>query len=338
LSSQFSAFQNFIMSAFLQSQRLPHPVRITEQVWPEGITPVVSVLCHTYQHVHFIRDAIEGFLMQETTFPVEIIIRDDASKDGTAEILRHYQEKFPQLIRTILHSENQYSQGKKAFHETYAIARGEFIALCEGDDYWISPEKLERQVLTLTNNNYSGVFHSVIWVTETKQFICSAPEPKNRRDVIFRDIMSSDVFISTCAFLFRKNVIKKDYFDLLKKCQIGDWPLFAYLSQNNKIAFIDNEMSCYRRHDKGMWTGLSEIKGLHIKCHTLETFIVFFGSKKTENTKDEIKKLKYKIISIYINNNNLLKSFITFCKMNKAISGPSDFLSNLKNYLKIIIK
>ena len=103
--------------------RLEKPVRITQQVWPEGTVPVVSICCITYQHVNFIRDAVEGFLMQETTFPVEIIIRDDASLDGTTQIVSSYQVKYPRLIRTILHTENQYSLGKKAFPETFAIAR-----------------------------------------------------------------------------------------------------------------------------------------------------------------------------------------------------------------------
>ena len=100
-----------------KSGSLSAPVRITGQVWPEGMVPVVSICCITYQHVNFIREAVEGFLMQETTFPVEIIIRDDASTDGTAEIVREYQEKYPQLIRTILHTENQSSKGKIAFPE-----------------------------------------------------------------------------------------------------------------------------------------------------------------------------------------------------------------------------
>ena len=125
------------MSEFPNSPRLPRPLRITEQVWPVGALPVVTIRCITYNHVNFIRDAIDGFLMQETTFPVEIIIHDDASTDGTAEIVKDYADKHPQLFRTILQKENQYSKGNsKPFKDTYSMARGEFIAFCEGDDYW----------------------------------------------------------------------------------------------------------------------------------------------------------------------------------------------------------
>ena len=91
-----------------QPDRLPHPVRITEQVWPEGTVPVVSIFCITYNHEKFIREAIEGFLMQETTFPVEIFIHDDASSDATAQIVKDYAAKFSQLFKMVLQTENQY--------------------------------------------------------------------------------------------------------------------------------------------------------------------------------------------------------------------------------------
>ena len=217
------------MSDFPNSIRLSAPVRITEQVWPEGTVPVVSVFCITYNHVNFIRDAIEGFLMQETTFPVEIFIHDDASTDGTADIVKEYAEKYPKLFWTVLQTKNQWSKGNPNvyFLELMQKQSGEFLALCEGDDYWISKKKLEKQVEVLTNQNYSGVFHQVAWVTEKKTLICSAPEEKNRRDVIFSDIMSSDVFISTGSFLFRKNVLKKDCFDLLKRRNKKERPFFC---------------------------------------------------------------------------------------------------------------
>ena len=93
---------------------LAKPLRITEHNWPEGTVPLVSITCITYNHVNFIRDAIEGFLMQETTFPVEILIHDDASNDGTAEIVREYDARYPQLIKAIYQTENQYSRGKKS--------------------------------------------------------------------------------------------------------------------------------------------------------------------------------------------------------------------------------
>jgi len=99
--------------------------------------PLVSICCLTYNHAPYIRDAIEGFLMQKTNFPVEILIHDDASTDGTADIIREYETRYPDIIKPIYQTENQYSKGVKISWEyQFSRARGKYIALCEGDDYW----------------------------------------------------------------------------------------------------------------------------------------------------------------------------------------------------------
>jgi len=125
------------------------------QVMPKIIKkPVVSVCCTTYNHEKFIQQAIEGFLIQKTTFPFEIIIHDDASTDRTAEIVRRYAEKNPHLIKIILQKENQYKKGmlsgsyfgfEPLVRNVLPIAQGQYIALCEGDDYWTDPTKLQKQ-------------------------------------------------------------------------------------------------------------------------------------------------------------------------------------------------
>lgn len=116
--------------------------------------PLVSICCTTYNHGKFIQDAIEGFLMQKTNFPIEIIIHDDASTDNTATIVKQYAEKHPGLIITILQTINQYSQGIKPWPNfVFPKARGKYIALCEGDDYWTDPLKLQKQVDFLEGNN-----------------------------------------------------------------------------------------------------------------------------------------------------------------------------------------
>lgn len=117
-------------------------------------TPLVSICCITYNHVNYLRDAIEGFLMQETSFPFEIIIHDDASTDGTSEIIQEYSNKYPELFVTILQKENQWSKGGGSIYVrfVYPRAKGKYIALCEGDDYWTDPLKLQKQVDFLEAN------------------------------------------------------------------------------------------------------------------------------------------------------------------------------------------
>ena len=99
--------------------------------------PVVSICCPTYNHVNYIEAAICGFLAQETTFPFEIIVRDDASTDGTAEIVRQYSRRYPNIIRAVIEKENQLNKGVRPIHVWPSLATGEFIALCEGDDFWV---------------------------------------------------------------------------------------------------------------------------------------------------------------------------------------------------------
>lgn len=124
--------------------------------------PLVSICCITYNHAPFIRKCLDGFLMQETSFPVEILIHDDASTDGTDGIIREYAEKYPDLIFPLYETENQYSQGKQNEIDfyNYRRARGKYIAYCEGDDYWTDPLKLQKQVDFMESHpDYSVCFH-----------------------------------------------------------------------------------------------------------------------------------------------------------------------------------
>jgi len=104
---------------------------------------IVSICCLTYNHEHFIADAIDGFLMQKTDFPIEILIHDDASTDKTAEIIRKYQTKNPGRIEAIFQTDNQFSQGR-GFAHFFSQAKGKYIAECEGDDYWTNRHKLQK--------------------------------------------------------------------------------------------------------------------------------------------------------------------------------------------------
>ena len=124
--------------------------------------PLVSICCLTYNHEPFIRKCLDGFLMQETTFPVEILIHDDASTDGTDDIIREYTEKYPDKIFPLFEEENKYSNGYKGKMDffNYNRVRGKYIATCEGDDYWTDPLKLQKQVDFMESHpEYSVCFH-----------------------------------------------------------------------------------------------------------------------------------------------------------------------------------
>lgn len=131
-----------------------------------AVIPLVSICCITYNHAPFIRKCMDGFLMQETSFPFEILIHDDASTDGTDSIIKNYEASFPDLIFPLYETENQYSKGFELSPSNmdikfnYSRAKGKYIAYCEGDDYWSDPHKLQRQVDFLeTHPEYSVCWH-----------------------------------------------------------------------------------------------------------------------------------------------------------------------------------
>ena len=133
---------------------LSEPTTLTEQNWPEGTIPLVHTRHMTYNHKDYIKECIEGVLMQKTTFPVQILIHDDCSTDGTTEIVNEYAIKYPKLIKLYIQEENSYSkpdkyERRKKFDE-WRI--GKYEAICEGDDYWIDPLKLQKQVTFLESS------------------------------------------------------------------------------------------------------------------------------------------------------------------------------------------
>jgi len=145
------SFNEIIAKSYKKICLTTSPKTLIEHQWPEKVTPLVTISCNTYNHVHYIKTAIDSFLAQKTIFPVEILIHDDASTDGTAQLLSEYQRKYPSLIKIKLQKENQYKQGSPILHN-FKVARGQFVATCDGDDYWCNPYKLHRQVEFMISN------------------------------------------------------------------------------------------------------------------------------------------------------------------------------------------
>lgn len=115
--------------------------------------PLVSISCITYNHAPYIRQCLDGFMMQQTNFAFEVLIHDDASTDGTTEIIKEYEEKYPDIIKPLYEEENQWVKGRRGSAVfNFPRAKGKYIALCEGDDYWIDPLKLQKQVDFLEAN------------------------------------------------------------------------------------------------------------------------------------------------------------------------------------------
>lgn len=216
-----------------------------------SVSPLVSVCCITYNHRPFIREAIEGFLMQQTSFPYEILIHDDASTDGTAEIVREFADKHPGFIIPILQTENQWSRGvRPSTTYVWPRARGKYIALCEGDDYWTDPFKLQKQVDFLEKNGmYSACAHQSIVIYKNATFQ-SHEFRKNVPEVLkLNDLLDGRKF-HTASVIFRTEIVKKNSIpdDVIS----GDRALNFLLVSIGPIGFINESMCVYRKSDSGL--------------------------------------------------------------------------------------
>lgn len=219
------------------------------------IKPLVAIQCITYNHEPYIRDALKGFVMQKTDFPFVAIVHDDASTDGTAAIIREFAEKYPDIIKPIYETENQYSKRDGSLSKIVRTALGtsgaRYIAMCEGDDYWTDPLKLQKQVDFLeSHTDYSMCFHKVeIKCVGTKDNINICNEVDSR-DYSAREVFESWI-IPTCSALLRSDVYRKR--PLHPDFIVGDNILWATCCSNGKIWGMNDTMGVYRRISSG-WT------------------------------------------------------------------------------------
>ena len=240
----------------------------------EGV--VVSVLCITYNHEKYIAQAIEGFLSQKTSFPIEIIIHDDASTDRTADIIREYDARYPNRITAILQTENQFSRGIAASSILIEKARGKYIAFCEGDDYWTDPYKLETQVSILeAHPECAASTHNEVVVTED-----GIPWPENYQTA-YREkedrIIGAEKLYDYCKFSHTACIVARhDSFEIEKatwKAYLevkanGDMKWAALIAVHGKVYHIARDMACYRLVQVGNDSWSSRNHGKNIALST----------------------------------------------------------------------
>ena len=226
--------------------------------------PLVSVKMITYNHVPYIAQAIEGVLQQKTNFPVELVIGEDCSTDGTREIVFDYQKKFLQIIRVITSDQNVGT--KINGYRTMKACRGKYIAFCEGDDYWHHPEKLQKQVDYMESHPECGMVFSDcdVYYNDSKRLLKSLNYSNNGFQLptnltIEQIIGRGGVvrWICTCTVMLRRNlyeqVIEGDpYLHQSEKFLMGDTQLWAELSSISEVSYIPESLSTYRIHSDSL--------------------------------------------------------------------------------------
>ena len=211
----------------------------------------VSVLCATYNHEDYLRTTLDSFLAQKTDFPFEVLVNDDASTDSTAEILREYAAKYPGIIRPFYQTENLYSRRINLYDVVlFPEVRGKYIALCEGDDYWNDPEKLQRQVDWLeTHPEYSACVHNTIGRFENEEDRVLFDQTGDR-DIPFSQVVRGmSHAYHTSSILARREFILNppDYRNVAyEQGYFTDYAIGIRLCLEGKVRFLDRCMSVYR--------------------------------------------------------------------------------------------
>lgn len=245
--------------------------------------PLLSIWCLSYNHRDFISMAIEGFLTQKTDFKFDIIIHDDASTDGTDEIIKDYQSKYPDIIKVIYQQKNQYSQGINPINAMYAMTKSKFIAFCEGDDYWNDPSKLQTQVdFLISHPSYVATFHRSSAIDKDGHLIEEMP-PHQCQDISAKDLQTIKKGMPSRTICMR-NVINFDDQILRKynrpdKILNGDTFMCSLLGGYGEAKFINSiKPAVYRCWGGGVWSSLdtpskklTQIKSFyHISQYYLE--------------------------------------------------------------------
>ena len=263
--------------------------------------PLVSILCVTFNHKDYIRRALDSFLAQQTDFPFEIIIHDDASTDGTSDILREYQERYPEIVVPYIQTENQYS--KPDYHSMYdfifPIARGKYFAHCDGDDYFSDPKKLQRQVDYLeAHPDCSIVTHRALWHVEgtdgSRDFFYPAEETE--RDFDVREIFVDGAgLFATNSFLLRADV-NKGVPDAFYVRGVGDYTLLLYAAISGRCHYLPEVMSVHNDGVPGSWTvnNMSDpekrIRQDNVVISMLKTVDAYYEGKYHAETEEAIRK------------------------------------------------
>jgi glycosyltransferase involved in cell wall biosynthesis len=268
-------------------------------------TPLVSITCITYNHEKYIAQAIESFLMQRTNFPYEIIVGEDCSTDGTRQVVQDYCRRYPDIVKLVTSECNVGARrnGIRIRNE----ARGKYIAICEGDDYWTDPLKLQKQVDFLeANPDYVLCYHNVNKVDSGGALQQAGVTDNSVELHEWQDIFH--LSIPPLAVVFRNCI--HTYPDEFLKVFNGDAFLFGMLSGYGKMARLGFVGGDYRRHTGGVYSAVGQLENTRRSLHTRRLMLqcAVFNEAQRNEIRKEVTKWHRKYLNLYIRHR--IKRFI----------------------------
>lgn len=286
------------------------------------ITPVVAIWMITYNHEDYIVESVTGIVNQITNFPIQLFIGEDCSTDNTRNICLSLKEKYSDRITLLLNPYNNIVQNSKNVYNACLGSGASYIAMCEGDDYWIDPLKLQKQVDFLENNkDFSMCFHPVYENVNGKIRLPNNPFFYREGDYTIEDLAKGN-FISTLSVLFRKNFEQLP--DWFLDCPIGDYPLHLLNGQYGKYKALIEPMAVYRYHSGGMHSMKPKLWQLEMLIKTVRIIKSHFN-KEVQKSLVEQCKTHFKLL---INSAYLERDFETGLKLIKQAVLFDEDLSN----------
>jgi glycosyltransferase involved in cell wall biosynthesis len=239
--------------------------------------PLVSVVIVTYNHEQYIRQAIDSVLAQEAPFPFEILISEDCSTDSTRDIVRGYQRRDPEKISLFLSERNQCDN--EVMTRAILAARGKYVALLDGDDYWTSPGKLERQVEYLERHPEQSIcFHRVQIVYESTKTGWTDDFHSARVMNLHELLRERGLPFHPGSSMLRVGAVSR-YPEWFNSVYYADWALTVLHAERGSVGYIDEEMAVYRVHDRGAWSGLGVVERCQRSVEFYESLSLHFGGR-----------------------------------------------------------
>lgn len=217
---------------------------------------VVSVLCAVYNHERYLRKTLESFVKQQTNFLYEVIVHDDASTDNSKQIIKEFAEKYPQIIKPIFQSENQYSKGKYIIGDyMFPVANGKYLAWCEGDDYWTDEKKLQKQVDALREHPDCFFCTHMVPISNNGIIEGTFPSTKMKTGVYSTNEALKQGYFQTSSFMLKKEKFREYLlFRQSNPAIVGSESILMYMELIGNIYYINEKMSMYRILTPGSWT------------------------------------------------------------------------------------